>query len=260
MPRYAFDLEVDGRHFQGTQAQRNGTTLQGALAEALSDLDRRPVAPRLASRLDAGVSAERLPADAWMESAWEPRELLAALNARLPREAVAARIASVEEAFHSQHDAQAKSYRYEIARRATRPVLEARATWVRRIDHPHLLAGMAALLIGTHDLSGFACLRRDGTDEDDPVREILDAAWSCESAKDGERWIFRIAGTGFLYKQIRGMVGAMIAVAQGRRSLADFTAAIAGGRAAVKLGNIAPAHGLVLELVRYACEPAWIAP
>jgi tRNA pseudouridine38-40 synthase len=260
MPRYAFELEFDGRHFQGTQSQRQGATLQRTLSEALTALDGRPVAPRLASRLDAGVSAERLPADAWLERAWEPRELIAALNARLPREAVAARIACVAEDFHSQHDAQAKRYRYEIARRATRPVLETRATWVRRIDHPQLLAATAELLIGNHDLSGFACLRRDGTDEDDPVREVLAAGWVSATAGEGEAWTFRITGTGFLYKQIRGMVGAMVAVAQGRRSMADFTDAIARGRAAAKLGNIAPAHGLVLELVGYSQDPGWITP
>jgi tRNA pseudouridine38-40 synthase len=262
MPRYAFDCQFDGRAFQGTQVQSQARTLQGVLGTCLGEIAGQPVLPRPASRLDAGVSAEHLPVDAQLPVDWECRTLANALNARLPADVVVTRAARVADDWHAQHDAAGKTYRYEIARRATRPVLETRATWVRRLDRPDLLPGMAARLIGSQDLSGFACLRHDGSDEDDPVREVAAAAWSVSAAAEGESLVFRISGSGFLYKQIRGMVGAMLAVAQGRRSLALFEEAVAGGRRAPRLGNIAPAHGLVLERVAYAgdAEPAWERP
>lgn len=260
MPRYAFDCEFDGRHWQGTQSQRDGRTLQAVLGQALAELAGESVQVRPASRLDAGVSAEHLPVDAALPQAWSPRTLLAALNARLPRELVVVRLALVDERFHCQHDARSKRYRYDLLVRPTRPALEHRATWVRQLDHPELLPGMAQALVGTRDGSGFACLRHDGTDEDDPVRTILHAAWEITAVPAGSHLRFAIEADGFLYKQIRGMVGAMIAVAQGRRALEEFHRVLAGGRAAARLGNIAPAHGLTLEAVRYAPEPAWWSP
>jgi len=257
MPRYALDCEYDGRAFQGTQVQHSGRTLQGVLSEVVSDLAGTPVMPRPASRLDAGVSAETLPCDITLERSWRPLELGAALNARLPKDLVIRRVAEVDGDWHSQIRAKAKHYRYRLLQRATRPALPSLATWVRRIDHPERLPGMAALLVGRHDLSGFACLRRDDSDEDDPVREVLSAQWSGEESALGRLWTFRICGTGFLYKQIRGMVGAMLVVAQGRRPPEEFIATVQAGREALRLGNIAPAHGLVLEQVDYDPQPHW---
>jgi len=257
MPRYALDLEFDGRDFLGSQIQSSVRTLQGVLAEAVSALNGTPVMPRPASRLDQGVSAESLPCDITLATAWQPRELLAALNARLPRDLVIRRAALVDDDWSSQHDALSKCYRYCLVQRPTRPALPSLATWVRRIDHPQRLAPLAARLVGRHDLSGFACLRRDDSDEDDPVREVRSAAWTQEVLPGGLGWTFRIVGTGFLYKQIRGMVGAMLVVAQGRRPLDEFEATVRLGRAAPRLGNVAPAHGLVLERIEYAAPPDW---
>ncbi len=260
MPRYAFDCQFDGRTFQGTQIQSQGRTLQGVLTACLAEIGGDGVLPRPASRLDAGVSAEHLPVDALLPTSWECRELANCLNARLPREVVVARCALVDDRWHSQHEARSKTYRYEVAHRATRPVLDTRATWVRRLEHPDALERMAGMLLGSQDLSGFACLRRDGSDEDDPVREVTAASWSARDADEGRLLTFRISGAGFLYKQIRGMVGAMLAVAQGRRSLEQFADVVSGGRQAERLGNIAPAHGLVLERVSYLPEPEWQRP
>ncbi len=68
---------------------------------------------------------------------------------------------------------------------------------------------------------------------------------------------FRVSGAGFLYRQVRGMVGAMAAVATGRWPMEEFLACCAGGRSAAKVGNVAPPDGLCLETVRFAAEPDW---
>ena len=86
------------------------------------------------------------------------------------------------------------------------------------------------------------------------MREITVARWQ----PVGDDWVLHIGGTGFLYKQIRGFVGAMVHVAQGRRSPADFAALVAGDTTVRRLGNIAPPEGLMLERVTYDPEPAWI--
>jgi len=115
------------------------------------------------------------------------------------------------------------------------------------------LQDCADLLVGDKDLSGFANLRHDGSDGDDPVRRVDSAVW----AIDGEMLTFHVSGAGFLYRQVRGFVGAMAAVATGRWPFEEFAACCANGRQAAKVGNVAPPDGLCLESVRYDPEPGW---
>jgi tRNA pseudouridine38-40 synthase len=265
MPRYALAVEFDGRAFNGTQVQAPGLrTVQGELSRAAAALAGIPAeaAPlvRPASRLDAEVSAGFLPCDLDLERTWAPAALAGALGGHLPADISVVAAAAVGERFHAQHDAVAKTYRFTVIARAARPTLEARAWWVRRLDHPGILDDLAAELPGRRDLSGFACLRHDGSDGDDPLRTVRAASWAHEEIPHGWRLTFTITGDGFLYKQVRGLVGAMVFVAQGRRTPADFRAAMAAGRAAVKVGNIAPPHGLALARVTYDPEPDWQAP
>lgn len=260
MPRYALELEYDGAAFAGTQLQGKGErTLQAVIDQAAASVDGAAVGVRLGSRLDAEVSAEALGADALFSRTWEPLALGFALSQVLPPDVVVRRAAAVADKWSAKHRAVAKTYRYRIRVRGVRPVLDRRCWWVRQIDHPDVLDQLAPLLVGDHDLAGFACLRHDETDEEDPCRRILAAGW--ERTVDGHDQLltFRITGEGFLYKQVRGLVGAMLSVAQGRATPADFAEVIAGGRGAKRLGNIAPGHALVLERVGYDQEPAWVA-
>ncbi len=260
MPRIALELEFDGHGFAGSQAQTGLRTVQGTLAAALSDLAGAPVVVRPASRLDQGVSAEAFTVDAWMpglpgEHQPEPlRNLGLALAGALPDDLSVRRIAVVEDTWNAQHAARTKTYRYTVTVRGTKPVLRPRCWWVRQLDHPERLQTLANQLLGNKDLRLFANLRHDGSDDDLRERTIFSADWQPGLAGD---LIFRISGTGFLYKQIRGFVGAMVHLAQGRRDLAEFSALIAGDTSIKRLGNIAPPAGLMLERVTYDPEPPW---
>jgi tRNA pseudouridine38-40 synthase len=261
MPRYLFEIEVDGSRFNGTQSQINGRAVQDELARAAATLNGGEATHvRPASRLDAGVDAERLPVDIAFARGWDAGRLGLALSGQLPADLSVRRVAPVADGFNAIRDAVGKTYRYRVAVRATRPVRDRRCLWVHDLPAADLLPAMCGLIIGRRDLSGFATLRHDGTDDDDPVREITAAAWCFEDAFDQRIATFRISGRGFLYRQVRGIVGAMIAVARGRRQLADFAAACAAGRDAVRVGNTAPAEGLTLERVAYDPDPAWALP
>jgi len=258
--RHVFALEFDGAGFNGTQSQAGGRTVQRLLDEAVTDLEGERRIIRPASRLDAGVSARWLPFDCLIARPLPPGVLAMALQARLPRDIAVRACARVPDDFNARNQAVSKTYAYTVRWQAWQPVLAPRCWWVRELDHPARLNELAALLPGRVDLSGFACLRRDDTDEDDPVRTVHDAHWLRDDGPDGVSLTFRITGAGFLYKQIRGMVGAMVHVAQGRRTIEEFTAVVAGGRLAPRLGNIAPPEGLLLEQVRFSPEPAWAPP
>ena len=259
MPQYAIEFEYDGGAFAGTQEQRGDIrTLQSVLTAAVTQLEGAPTKVRLASRLDAGVSAYGLVGDVALNRVWEPATLGMALTSYLPMDVAVRRVAEMPDTWNAKTAARSKTYVYRVCRRNMRPVLDRRCWWLRRIDHPQHLPTLAAMLPGDRDLSGFACLRRDDSDEDDPHRRVLSTSWHSEQRIGEEIHTFTITGEGFLYKQVRGIVGAMLFVAQGRASVDEFIAAMAAGRNANRIGNIAPAEGLILQVINYDPAPVWI--
>lgn len=259
MPTYLLDLECDGTAFFGTQVQARERTVQAVLAEVLTNLNGTSIGVRLVSRLDQGVSARSLPASCRLERVWDPVVLGLAINQHLPQDLVVTRVAVMADDFDALGTPCTKHYRYTVRERAVLPVLDRRCWWVRSLLRRDVLPSLAAQIPGRRDLSGFATLRHDGKDERDPQRDYLAAAWHSRTDDDGLRHDFTISGRGFLYKQIRGLVGAMIHIAQGRVDAAGFAAAIANGRQAVRLGNVAPAEGLCLMAVDLDVQPAWQA-
>ncbi len=261
--RVALEIEFDGAGFSGTQIQTDTgeRTLQGLLTEVLTRIIGTPVMPMPASRLDAGVGAEALPVSVEIphlpgKPAAEVdglRNLGLALAGMLPADVSVRRVAAVPPQWHAQIYAITKTYRYQVLVRGTKPSREQRCWWVKHIDHPQRLQQLADQLIGTKDLRRFACLRHDDTDTDDGARAITAATW--EASADAQ--ILHITGSGFLYKQIRGFVGAMVHVAQGRRTMVDFARLVAGEEVR-RMGNLAPPEGLVLERVAYSPEPEWL--
>jgi tRNA pseudouridine38-40 synthase len=251
------ELEIDGADFNGTQIQAYGRTVQGLVTEAIGNIDAGSTF-RLGSRLDQGVSARGLTGLCRTNRDWDPVVFGLALNQHLPVDIVVVRVARVSETFDPLRAACIKHYRYTVLVRPVRPVVERRCWWVRDLKTLDVLNQLAALIPGTHDLSGFACLRHDETDFHDPVREYISAVWSEESSEHGRQFIFRIAGRGFLYKQIRGLVGGMVSIAQGRFPIEAFATTMQGGRNAPRLGNIAPAEGLRMDAVCYDEAPPWI--
>lgn len=258
MPRYAIALEFDGTAYVGTQRQAVGRTLQAEAEAALTRLTGDPVRVRFASRLDAGVSATFLPCDVCLVRDWSPETLGAAMAARLPADAGVLAVARVADDFDARRDARAKTYVYRIVVRTTRPALEPHAWWLGRLAHPACLSQLAEKLPGHRDLSGFACLRHDSSDADDPFRTVHAASWTILPHPWGMELLFRISGSGFLYRQVRFLVGGMIQVARGSSSVPDFLATVAGGRQAPRVGDVAPPQGLRLESVGYEPEPDWV--
>jgi tRNA pseudouridine38-40 synthase len=259
VPRYALELEFDGAAFLGTQVQdARLRTLQAVMESTLLDLTSETTRFRASSRLDAGVSAEALPGDCWLDRAWQPITLGLALNARLPHDVAVKRVAIVSDDWDARRSS-VKTYRYRVLRQNVRPVLDRRGLWIRELSQPELLQRCADLIPGDHDMSGFSCLRGDETDDNDPSRRYLTAQWTRSEQRLGECWTFRISGEGFLYKQVRGMVGAMLHIGKGRQPFSSFSEIMSAGRSAPRCGNIAPSHPLTLERVDYNVEPDWQA-
>ena len=261
MPRYAIDAEFHGRHFHGSQLQPGLRTVQGDLMAALHGLAGQTVAVRPASRLDAGVSARHFPCDAVLTAHLPPAALCHALNQRLAEGVSVRRAALVADDFHAMHHAQSKTYRYRAVVRRSRPSCDTARWWLCRPIDLGILHACAQAILGERDLGAFRALRRNDSDDDDPVRRILAAAWQHAREDGDDAYTFTITGTGFLYKQVRALVGAMCWTAGPYGDMRDFQRAVDSGDIGDRPADIAPAEGLCLMEVDYGGrEPDWVGP
>jgi len=208
------------------------------------------VALTVAGRTDAGVHA--IGQVASVELPGDPPEALAPrLNALLPDEIVIWGADPVPEGFDARREARSRLYRYRIlAAPTSSPFENGRSLfWPQRLDRGALDA-CAAALAGTHDFTAFTPTETEHVRFE---REVLRAEWLSEPLEPphpGELLEFWIEADSFMRRMVRVLVGTMLEVGSGKRSLADFERLL-GGAPRIEAGETAPAHGLYLVAVRY---------
>jgi tRNA pseudouridine38-40 synthase len=209
--------------------------LQGALATVL----RGPVDLTVAGRTDRGVHAL-----GQVVSYPGPPPALRSVNALLPDEIAVLAAEDAPDGFSARHHALSRRYRYRVlARPSPSPFERHRALWwPHAVDLPALEA-CAAALVGTRDFTAFTptggCHQRF-------CRDVISAAWR----RTEDLLVFEIEADAFMRHMNRVLVGTMLEVAGGRRSVADFERLLAG-RPRSEAGATAPPHGLYLASVRY---------
>jgi tRNA pseudouridine38-40 synthase len=166
------------------------------------------------------------------------------LNAVLPSDVAALACFSAGVGFDARRDATSRAYCYRVLARPARSVFEeGRALWFSRPLHVDALSACAAALVGEHDFTAFT---PTDTYHQRFVRRVLAAYWRSE----GDVLEFWIEADAFMRQMNRVLVGTMLEVGLGRRSVASFVDLLSG-RPRSDAGRTAPAHGLYLAGVGY---------
>jgi tRNA pseudouridine38-40 synthase len=249
-------VSYDGRPFAGFARQPGQVTVQGRLEDALAVALHREVLTSCAGRTDAGVHAlgqvvsfPSAPSDV------PNRELLRSLNALAGPGISVVEARSAPTQFDARHSAVAREYRYRIVTGVAPPLfLHEYAWWVKDSLDLGAMREAGAQLIGQHDFRSF-CVA--GSAEGKRTVRTLDLLEVEPANELGEHCIVvRVAGRSFLHSMVRIIVGSLVQVARGRRSVGWMGEALAAqDRAAA--GLTAPAHGLTLWHVTYP-EELWL--
>ncbi len=222
--------------------------LEAALTRILR-LDK--VAVTCAGRTDAGVHArgQVVHADVPAGSLGATRDvadavLLRRLNAVLPDDVVAHSVAVAPPGFDARFSAAWRRYVYRICDQPhCLDPLQRRSTLVwRRPVSTMRMADAVDGLLGEHDFAAYCRSRAGAT----TVRTLL----QLEPLRPRGLVEVTVVADAFCHSMVRGLVGALVAVGEGRLGLDEPARILAGCRRDPRV-QVLPAHGLTLEEVGY---------
>jgi tRNA pseudouridine38-40 synthase len=256
LSRFRINLAYDGTDFSGWAKQPNLRTVQGELLAALEQIfgpSQDDFGMRVAGRTDAGVHAGyqvcHIDLDA-AQLARLGRTPFGAkrLNGLLPEDISVSQVESAPEGFDARFSATARLYHYGIADAECEPNPK-QARYV--LAHPKVLevdkmSQAAAEMVGLRDFGAFCKPRAGAT----TIRELR--RLEVEREESG-RIVITFEADAFCHNMVRSLVGALIAVGEGRIRVAEL---VAIQQAAVRTSRfkVVDPRGLSLDGVEYPAD------
>ena len=239
-------IAYDGTNFHGWQTQPGLDTVQGTLEQTARRVLRHQIEIIGSGRTDAGVHAAGQVANLFTSSSIPAYNCLRAIGSRLPAEISLREVTEVPRWFHARRSAERKLYRYRIHNRSERPVVRLAQRRCYHFWHAldvDRMRAAARYCIGEMDFSAMASA---GCVRETMVRTVL----RCDVRRHYDEIAIDVEGKGFLYNQVRNMVGTLIEVGRGRWE-PQRVGEILESRERKEAGPTAPARGLCLQWVRY---------
>lgn len=244
MPRFLLRIEYAGTRYRGWQIQNNARTVQGEIAQAAREVLGTPNFELYGSgRTDAGVHALEQVAHLDTAVKMPPAMLADRINALLPADINILSAETVDRRFHARHSATSRSYVYQIARRRT-AFAKPYVWWVRDPLDLSRMREAAAIFTGMHDFRAF-------TDDDPEEKSTKVLVESLTIEEEGNLVLVRIAGSHFIWKMVRRIVGILVEAGQGALTRRQIEAML-NGDSEMPARLTAPASGLFLAKVTYA--------
>ena len=255
MPRFKLTIEYAGTRYSGWQIQKNAKTIQGEIDRAVRAVTKRTDFELYGSgRTDAGVHALAQVAHLDVSTGLPPETLRRAVNDELPADINVLSAETVPHRFHARHDAVARRYLYQIARRRT-AFAKAYVWWVKDPIDADRMREAARAFVGMKDFKSFAAQDSDAPDaagDRPPSTRVLVNSLDVQDAAG--LVLIGVDGSHFLWKMVRRMVGVLVEIGRGAMEPSDAAAFLtADSPAPARL--TAPPSGLFLERVYYPGDP-----
>lgn len=243
--RYFFEIAYDGTNYHGWQRQKNASSVQQTIEEALSTILRTEITITGSGRTDTGVHCSQQYFHADLDTELTSDLLKFKLNSFLPADISIPSVNAVKPDAHARFDAVRRSYQYHINQEKW-PFSKGYSYYFVKTLDIKTMNEAAALLIGEKDFEAFSRVK---TEVNNFICNIEGAHWE----KEGPKLTFHITANRFLRGMVRAIVGTLLQVGEGKLKVADVEKIIKT-RDRREAGAAAPAEGLFLTKVEYPPE------
>ena len=239
--RYFVFFAYNGAGYHGWQSQPNALTVQQEMEQAFETLIQEPIALTAAGRTDAGVHASFMVAH-FDTSNSLPENLCFLLNQYLSDAISIDRIINVSDSAHARFDALSRTYQYTISS-VKNPFRYPYQYYIKGSLDLAQMNASAALLLEYED---FECFSKVNTDVKTFMCQIEKAHWESQE----NQYIFTIKANRFLRNMVRAIVGTLIEIGQGKRTLDSLHKTLLS-KDRSQAGYSVPAHALFLTDIEY---------
>ncbi len=245
MNNYKLTIQYDGSRYKGWQRLGNSDqTIQGKVEHVLSKLEGKPVEIIGSSRTDAGVHAIAQVANVKLSDNRTAEEVQSYLNRYLPQDISVTAVAVVADRFHARYHTKAKTYVYKIWNASySHPFMRKYSMHIEKPLSRSNMQKASEYFRGDHDFTTFSNAKSK-------KKSMVRSVYSIDLTEHGQMIEIRIRGNGFLYNQIRKMVGTLIRIGLGEIDGAKIPSMIeAKDRSLITF--MADAAGLYLEEIEF---------
>jgi len=248
MKNIKLTVEYDGTAYYGWQRQKKLISIQRVLEDKISCMVQEKIKINGSGRTDAGVHAIGQVANFITDSNVPVEKIPFILNHLLPDDILIKKAEEVGRDFHARFSAIGKLYHYyvfEIAHDQYYPsfLLNKYVYCInKRVDIVKMKKA-SQVLLGENDFTSFAC---SGSSFVNPVRNLT----RINIARNGRIVCFQMEANAFLYKMVRGIVGTLLEIGQGKID-SNRMNGILKAKDRREAGTTIPAKGLFLMRVKY---------
>ena len=235
--RVVLGVSYRGQAYQGWQSQPGGRTVQDQLERALGKFADQPLRTMCAGRTDAGVHALNQVVHLDTELARDLQSWVRGTNRFLPVDIAVQWCRLTDDSFHARYSAIGRRYVYVLLESVVRPAVEAGAVgWSFRPLDGGAMQAAAELLLGEHDFSAFRSAECQAPSAVKTMRSI-------GISKRGAYWRFEFDASAFLHHMVRNLMGCLLAVGSGARSVGWLAEVLASKERRLAAATF-PADGL----------------
>ena len=239
--RYKAVCAYDGTYYNGFQRQKNSLGIQTVIEKAIKNMTRQTVTIQSSGRTDKGVHAKGQVFHFDLNTYIDEDILLKGLNKRLPLDIKILKLNKVSKEFHARHSAKSKIYKYYIAKNESSVFNKNYEVYVEGFDISKI-DFIEAYFIGTKDFAGFA--------KRAPEKSTIKTIYNLEVKETKTHYIFTFHGNSFLRYMIRSIMGTIIDIATGKKSI-NVINEIFETKDRSLAGKTVEARGLYLDKVYY---------
>ena len=214
--RYKVIVAYDGKNYAGFQSQINAKTIQDTIEDALEIMFSKRIRIVMSSRTDAGVHAKHQVFHFDDDTEKDLYKLKYSFNCLLPKDIHVLDVEIVDEEFHARFSVKEKTYEYLINVGEYDVFLNGYAYQCFYKLDVDLMKEGAKLFIGTHNFESFNTSNLN--EYPNQVRTISEFS----ILQDKNMIIIRVTSTGFLRNMVRIMVGTLIDLGRGQKTLDDI--------------------------------------